>query len=952
IALAARRLAGEPAGEAGDPLASDATFRLMIETLSEGLGVKNLEGRITYANPRLCQMLGYSREELVGRLVTDLFNEENLARELVLAPQRLDAAASYEVELTTADGRQLPTLQSPKTLQDGAGRTIGSFAVVADLTAQKQVEKELRLTQFLVDHAADAAFWADAEARFFYVNEAACSSLEYTREELLTLRVPDILRPSDAHLFEEIAKVARVQGRPVTFESVQVTRAGRELPVEVTFNCLAWGGREFFCAFTRDITERTRVQQALRESEERYRSLFDGVPIGLYRSTPEGRLLDANAALVKILGFPSREALLEVDVNEVYVDPEDRHGWQRELARAGGVHTFESRLRRFDGRIIWTRFSLQASRDETGRILRYEGVLEDITDRRQAEAALRASEERFRALVQNASDLIAILEADGSVRYESPSHRRLLGHRPDDFAGKSFLDLVHPEDRALVAAGLRHLADQPHEIVTLEYRRRHRNGEWRCVESAASNLLTHPAVAGFVLNSHDVTDRRRAEERLLHETLHDELTGLPNRVLFMDRLKLSMERSRREPGRITVVLFLDVDRFKIVNDSLGHLVGDELLIQIAGSLLSVLRPTDTIARLGGDEFAILLEGVREVGDAEEVAVRIHQRLTEPVHLQGHEIFLSASIGIAVGTPEYERPEDLLRDADTAMYRAKAQGPAGHVLFNRGMHQFVMARLQIETDLRRAVERGQILIYYQPVVDLGTGRVTSVEALLRWAHPRHGLLLPGEFLSVAEETGLIVPIGRHVLEESCREIRALQERHPEHRELKLSVNLSNKQFFQADLFEQVRLALAESGLDPASLVLEITEGVIIQHAESANTRFARLKSLGVQLAMDDFGKGYSSLNYLHKFPMDVLKVDRSFVSRIEDGVSNQSILEAIVTLAHSLGMEVIAEGIQTAAQVKTILSLGCEYGQGFLFSKPLPATELDQLLAPALNRPGW
>jgi len=948
LEMAARRLAATAESHGGDdPLARDETFRLMVETLSEGLGVKDLKGKITYVNARLCQMLGYTREEMIGRPVTDFFDEENLARELILAPQHLDAAASYEIELTTRDGRQIPTLQSPKELHDRDGRRVGSFAVVADLTAQKQVETELRLTQFLIDRAADAAFWADADSRFFYANEAACASLEYSREELLSLRVRDILRPEDANLFEEIVRAVHARG-PVTFETVHVTRSGRQLPVEVTLNCLKFNDRELFCAFARDITERTVVEQALRESEERYRSLFDGVPIGLYRTTPEGRMLDANAALVETLGFPSREALLEQDVNVLYVDPEVRHDWQRELAAEGEVRTFEAQLRRYDGRVIWARFSLHAFRDEEKRILRYEGALEDVTDRKQAEAALRSSEERFRALVQNASDLIAILEENGSIRYESPSHQRVLGHRPEDFVGKIFLDLLHPQDRPLVGNALRCLVEQSGEIVTLEYRRRHRDGEWRFVESTASNLLGHPAVAGIVLNSHDVTDRRQAEERLLYETLHDELTGLPNRVLFMDRLKQSMERSRREPDRITVVLFLDVDRFKIVNDSLGHLVGDQLLVQIAGSLLSVLRPTDTIARMGGDEFALLLEGVRAVTDAEEVAVRIHQRLSAPINLHGHEIFLSASIGIAVHTPEYERAEDLLRDADTAMYRAKSQGPAGHVVFNRGMHQFVMARLQLETDLRRAVERGQLEVYYQPVVDLRTGLVTSLEALLRWVHPRHGVIFPDEFLSVAEETGLIVQMGRYVLEESCRKVRELQLRYEEHGRLKLSVNLSNKQFFQADLFEQVRHALAESGLDPSCLGLEITEGVIIQHAESATTRFSRLKSLGIQLSMDDFGKGYSSLNYLHRFPMDILKIDRSFVSRIEEGSGNLAILEAIVTLAHQLGMEVVAEGIQTAAQVKKIRALGCEYGQGFLFSKPLSADQIDDLLAPTAS----
>jgi diguanylate cyclase (GGDEF)-like protein len=446
-----------------------------------------------------------------------------------------------------------------------------------------------------------------------------------------------------------------------------------------------------------------------------------------------------------------------------------------------------------------------------------------------------------------------------------------------------------------------------------------------------------------VLNSHDITDRKHAEEKLLHDALHDELTGLPNRALFMDRLRQSMDRSRREPERLTAVLFLDLDRFKIVNDSLGHLVGDDLLIQIAGSLAAALRPSDTIARVGGDEFAILLEGGRDVGDAVRVAERIHERLTAPIVLGSQELFASASIGIAVHTPEYKRPEDLLRDADTAMYRAKSSGRACHVVFNKVMHRFVMARLQLETDLRRAVERGQLRVYYQPFVDLASGEVTGFEALLRWLHPRRGLLPPEEFLEVAEETGLIVPMGRFVLLEGCRQIRELQLKHPELSRLKLSVNLSNKQFFQTDLFAQIEEALATSGLAPACLGLEITEGVIIRHADSAASRFSRLKSLGVQLYLDDFGKGYSSLNYLHRFPMDILKIDRSFVSRIDDAEGNLAIVRAIVTLAHQLGMEVVAEGIQTDEQLARLKSLGCEYGQGFFLSEPVPADRAEALL---------
>jgi diguanylate cyclase (GGDEF)-like protein/PAS domain S-box-containing protein len=703
-------------------------------------------------------------------------------------------------------------------------------------------------------------------------------------------------------------------------------------------------------AIERRLVEQTKAEAALRATEERYRSLFDGVPIGLYRTTPAGRLLDANESLVRILGYPDRETLLGANVGDIYRDPADRQRWQRAVEDevGSGIRTFEAQVRRWDGTVIWVRFSLRAFRDEEGRVVRYEGALEDVTDRRWAQEGLRASEERFRALVQNASDMITILETGGTVRYASPSHQRLLGHAPEELAGRNLLDLIHYEDRPLLDNALQCLVDLPDENLTIEYRCQHRSGTWRMIESTASNLLDHPAVTGIVLNSHDITDRKRAEERLLHDALHDELTSLPNRALFMDRLWQAMERTRREPERLTAVLFLDVDQFKIVNDSLGHLVGDELLIQIARALSAVLRPMDTIARIGGDEFAILLEGGRGVEDAVNVANRMHERLAAPINLGGHEVVITASIGIAVHTLDYERPEDLLRDADTAMYRAKSSGRACHVVFNRGMHHFVMARLQLESDLRRAVERSQIQVHYQPFVDLATGTVMGLEALVRWNHPRRGLILPDDFLTVAEETGLILPVGQHVILQACRRVRELQLKYPDHRHLCVSINLSNKQFFQADLDEQIAAALAASGLAPEHLGLEITEGVIVRHAESASRRFSRLKALGVQLYLDDFGKGYSSLNYLHRYPMDVLKIDRSFVARLDEEESNLSIVAAIVTLGHQLGMEVVAEGIQSLEHVAKLRGLGCEYGQGFFFSHPVDGDEVEDLITRAIS----
>jgi diguanylate cyclase (GGDEF)-like protein/PAS domain S-box-containing protein len=807
----------------------------------------------------------------------------------------------------------------------------------------EDAEEALRFIQFLVDSAADSAFWAQPDGRFFYANAAACASLGYTREEILSLAVPDIVPPELSDIFERVSKKVREEG-PMTFESTERRKSGELFPVEVTLNHLEFKGREYYCAFTRDITERRRAEAAVRASEERYHSLFDGVPVGLYRTTPGGRLLDANAALVRILGYPDRETLMRADVGDIYYDPEDRRRWQSTLAsEAGSAQTFEARVRRYDSEVIWVRFSVRAVRDEAGRIERYEGALEDVTDRRRAEEALRASEERFRALVANASDMIAIVDREGTILYESPSHGRILGVEPGEHLGRSLPEIVHPDDRPLVEEALRQLVDAPGEALAIEYRLRDHHGAWRVVESTAANLLDHPAVSGVVLNAHDITDHKRAEARLLHDALHDELTGLPNRVLFMERLRFAMDRLKREPDRLTAVLFLDLDRFKLVNDSLGHLVGDGLLVQIAGLLSAALRPTDTIARIGGDEFAILVDGGKDVSDAVRVAERIHERLAAPINLGGHEVFVTASIGIAVCTPENHQPEDLLRDADTAMYRAKSSGRSCHVLFNRVMHRHVLDRLQLETDLRRAIERHQLRVCYQPFVSLATGAVVGFEALVRWLHPRRGLLPPDEFLAAAEETGLIVPIGYFVLRESCRQIRELQRKHPEAGPLKLSVNLSNKQFFQADLLDHIQEALSSSGLPPPCLGLEITEGVLLRQAETAGTRFALLRSLGVQLYLDDFGKGYSSLNYLHRLPLDILKIDRSFISRLGDEPGTHAIVQAIVTLAHQLGMQVIAEGLETPEHLEKVRALGCEYGQGYLFASALPADEAERLL---------
>jgi diguanylate cyclase (GGDEF)-like protein len=433
------------------------------------------------------------------------------------------------------------------------------------------------------------------------------------------------------------------------------------------------------------------------------------------------------------------------------------------------------------------------------------------------------------------------------------------------------------------------------------------------------------------------------KEHFRHAAFHDSLTGLPNRAMFTELLKAEIETSKRRSDHMFAVLFLDLDRFKNINDSLGHTHGDLLLVAFAERLEKVLRPVDTLARFGGDEFAILLSGMTDPTDTVRVAQRIQDELTQPFVLDKNSAFATASIGIALSTSGDDRPEDILRDADTAMYRAKENGKARYELFDHGMHARAVSRLQLESDLRRAVEQKEFSVFYQPIVCLQTGRLSGFEALVRWNHPRRGLVSPGDFIPVAEETGLIVPIGQWVLNEACNHIRECQSYSPSHRSLSLSVNLSARQVAQPDLLEQIKQALATSKLNPHCLKLEITESVVMENAEAAALMFKQLRSLGVQLSIDDFGTGYSSLSYLHRFPLNYLKIDRSFVMRLTTDNDN-AIVRTISTLARNLGMEVIAEGIETEEQYQQLKMLGCEYGQGYLFSRPVDNNGVRLLLA--------
>jgi diguanylate cyclase (GGDEF)-like protein len=447
----------------------------------------------------------------------------------------------------------------------------------------------------------------------------------------------------------------------------------------------------------------------------------------------------------------------------------------------------------------------------------------------------------------------------------------------------------------------------------------------------------------LVLQLQDVTERKQSEERLRHDAFHDPLTGLPNRALFTDHVKLTIARAKRVTTRRFAVLFCDLDRFKVINDSLGHVAGDQLLVEVARRLERCLRQGDTVARVGGDEFTILLDDLADEQEAATVAERIQKEIGAAIMLSGREVFTTMSIGVAAGTGSYSDPEDILRDADTAMYRAKSLGKARHVVFDHSMHASAVNLLQIETDLRKALEKGQFYLLYQPIVSLDNFKLCGFEALVRWHHPERGLISPLDFIPIAEETGQIIGIGEWALFEACRQMREWQEKFPQASPIFMSVNLSAKQFNHMMLIAQVDDVLRRTGLNPRQLKLEITEGAVMDNIDAATEMLRQLRDLGVQLAIDDFGTGYSSLSYLHRFPIDTLKIDRSFVTRMANNPENVEIVRTIVMLAQVLGMDVVAEGVETKEQLKLLRDLRCEYGQGYYFSRPSSAGDSEKII---------
>ncbi len=574
---------------------------------------------------------------------------------------------------------------------------------------------------------------------------------------------------------------------------------------------------------------------------------------------------------------------------------------------------------------------------------------------------LAERDQLFQLISENAADMIALVDADGRRLYNSPAYQRVLGYSAEDLQKTPSIEQVHPDDRprVLQAAEKARLSGQGERV---EYRIRHKDGSWRTLESTACAIRdTRGQTDKLVIVNRDITERKRAEEMLVHNAFHDGLTNLPNRTLFLDRLQHALTLSKKHSNYKFAVLLIDVDEFKIINDSLGHSAGDELLIQIGQRLRDSVRRADTVsrprvsevlgrpanddslARLGGDEFTILLDDLRDPIEAVRVAERVQAELATPFFVDSQEIVISASIGIAPGSSSHTNAEDVLRDADIAMYRAKRAGKARCEVSDTAMHANAVKRLNLETDLRKALEHGEFLVYYQPIVSLQTGKIIGFEALSRWQRPE-GLIPPMEFIPVAEETGLIVPMNRQLLREACRALSTWQSQCVSVPPLTMSVNISARDFVQPDLATEIGKCLKETGVDPACLQLEIVETIAMGDAEKSSRILSELKALGVRLSIDDFGTGYSSLSRLSRIPVDTLKIDRVFILHMDTDPESREIVRTIIMLAHNLGLKVVAEGTETEAHINLLKNLNCEMAQGYFYSRPVDSHSVAKLLA--------
>jgi diguanylate cyclase (GGDEF)-like protein/PAS domain S-box-containing protein len=791
---------------------------------------------------------------------------------------------------------------------------------------------ELRLLREAFELASVGLVAVSPDGTFRAVNDAFCRMCGYTRQELEGRSYAGMVRADD--LVEDEAHLARVRAGaepPPRLDTRFVHKTGAEIWVRVLSNLVrdADGSPRFIVAAVIDLSDSKQAEEELHKHLHFSRALLDAIPSPVYFKDRGGNYPVYNRAWEELVGPEAMTGSMTVHKER-----------DRGLLERPSSTTYEAAVQTNAGDARQMLFNKVSFVDQEGAIAGLIGVITDVTRYKETERALETSEARFRVLTESSMDLISVVDEEGYIVYQSPALRHLIGYEPGETIGKNVFDMIHRDDLDEARSAFRRVIEKRRSSRAVEFRIRHRDGMWRTFESLGTNCLGNPHIRGVVFNSREITDRKMIEQRIQHLAYHDNLTGLPNRSLLQDRLAHSVQRAERA-GKKVAVLFIDLDNFKNINDTLGHDVGDELLRQVSRRLAECIRLEDTIARQGGDEFIILLDNIEEGHGASLVAQKVLNTLRQPFPIGGNEQHVSGSLGIALYPEDGADAQTLLKSADTAMFHGKSLGKNTYQFFTPQMNVAVKRRLLLETALRRAVIAKSFVLHYQPQINLETGEIVAVEALVRWRSEDGGTVLPGEFIAVAEETGLINEVGEWVLREGCRQAKAWQTQG--HAPRRMAINLSARQFGDKGFLEMVTRVLEETGLEPRWLELELTESQVMRQTEGVIDILNRLSAMGIHLAIDDFGTGYSSLSYLKRLPIQTLKIDQSFVRDITVDPNDTAIVVAIINMARSLELDTIAEGVETAGQLALLRSKGCRVGQGFYFSRAVDADTISEMM---------
>ena len=935
--------------EIADRKSAEERYFLAVQGANDGIWDWDLVSGKIHFSRRWKEILGFEEDEFPNDIEEWKKRIHPEDRQRVVDDHHnfmagLVPTLDLEYRLRHKDGSWRVVHAQGASLTDERGEPIRIAGANADITerclAQQALEETKERFRILFEQAPDAIFIETHDGRILDANAAASAMLGYSREELRTMTVADIQAPEVRD--EPGSIIDKELTFDTHFESLNLHKDGTIVPVEVHTRAVRIQGKEMALSVVRDISERKQNERKIKERDEHYRAIVESYDGFIYICDKDYRITFMNDRLKErntrnMVGELCHKAVHGID---------DRCAWCVMDDVMEGKTMRREVHSPVDNRWYYVVNTPIFNPDGT---VSKQSMFQDITERKEAEQALRDNEERYRSLIETTAEGFALLSLDLTVQDTNEALCDMLGRERSDIIGRDLLEFMDDESREVILAQSTRWEDTPHRMYEFSFKRS--SGEPVDVLASSTSMFNADGkVKGSFVFFTDISDRKRMENQLRYQAMHDPLTGLSNRTLCLDRISRALERARRRDNYFYAVIFLDLDRFKVINDSLGHTLGDQLLVETSHRLLECVRDLDTVSRFGGDEFIILLEELGSPRKAIQVVKRMRQALRRPYTVDNHEIQLTASIGIVLGPTDFKKPEDILQYANIAMHRAKSKGRDRFKVFTNKLLEHAIHQMALENHMERAMAQGEFFLNYQPIIRMGEGsRLYGFEALARWDHPSRGIIPPDEFIPVAEETGMIMDLGLWVLAQAGRTMVEWMDRHPQARDLILSVNISGRQFSQHDLATKIRRVLDQVGLSPHQLKLEITETAIMENAVTAVDTLRQLKELGITLSVDDFGTGYSSMSYLQRLPLDNLKIDLSFIQMLDLAPENIEIVKAIISLAHTLELEVVAEGVERLAHQEILVKLDCDYCQGYLYARPMKAENAEQFI---LNMDNW